>query len=174
MGGAVHAVLSSDRHVENTMSKIVVGAPGWTETHLAAYLKTDGAEGWLVEFPIPGGPVEIPCLILKTTGRRSGEAKMIPLIYGEDAGRFVIIASKGGAQEHPAWYLNLDAKPEVEFQVKDKKYRGLARTVQDPDERKRLYAMMGAMFSPYIDYQAMTEREIPVVVLEPRTPIDRL
>ena len=156
------------------MSKIVIGAPGWTETHLAAYLRTDGAEGHLVDFTIAGGPIETPCLILKTTGRRSGEAKMIPLIYGQDAGRYVIIASKGGAPEHPAWYLNLEAMPEVEFQVIDKKYRGVASTVRDGAERKRLYAMMAAIYPPYIDYQAKTEREIPVVVLEPRTPIDRL
>jgi deazaflavin-dependent oxidoreductase (nitroreductase family) len=156
------------------MSKIVVGAPGWTETHLAAYLKSDGAEGRLVDFTIAGGPAETPCLILKTIGRRSGEAKLVPLIYGEDAGRYVIIASKGGAPDHPAWYLNLEAKPEVEFQVVDKKYRGVASTVRDDAERKRLYAMMAAIYPPYIDYQAKTGREIPVVVLEPRTRIDRL
>jgi proline iminopeptidase len=156
------------------MSRIVVGAPGWTETHLAAYLKTDGAEGHLVDFTIAGGPMETPCLVLKTFGRRSGEARMLPLIYGRDAGRYLIIASKGGAPEHPAWYLNLEAHPEVEFQVIDKKYRGVARTVRDGAERKRLYAMMAAIFPPYIDYQAKTEREIPVVVLEPGTPIDRL
>jgi deazaflavin-dependent oxidoreductase (nitroreductase family) len=159
---------------EKIMSKIVIGAPGWTETHLEAYLKTDGAEGHLVDFSAAGGPVETPCLILKTTGRRSGEAKMLPLIYGEDAGHYVIIASKGGAPDHPAWYLNLDAHPEVEFQVIDKKYRGVAQTVRDDAERDLLYAMMAAIYPPYIDYQAKTERRIPVVTLEPRTPIDRL
>jgi len=156
------------------MSKIVIGTPGWMETHLAAYLKTDGAEGHLVDFTVAGGAVDTPCLILKTTGRKSGEAKLLPLIYGEDAGRYVIVASKGGAPAHPAWYLNLEAKPEVEFQVVDKTYRGVARTVRDSAERKRLYAMMAVIFPPYIAYQAKTEREIPVVVLEPTAPIDRL
>jgi deazaflavin-dependent oxidoreductase (nitroreductase family) len=155
------------------MSKIVIGAPGWQNTHLEAYLRTDGAEGHLVDFTAGGGPVETPCLILKTTGRRSGEPKLIPLIYGEDGGRFVIVASKGGAPEHPAWYLNLEAKPEVEFQVVDKKYKGVAKTVKGA-ERERLYALMAKIYPPYIPYQAKTDREIPVVVLEPQGSIDKL
>src|ERR1700744_2809470 len=110
--------------------KVEVGAAGWNETHLDLYLKTDGAEGHLVDFTAFGGSRETPCLILKTTGRRSGAAKLLPLIYGEDAGRFVIVASKGGAPHHPAWFLNLQADPEVGFQVVDKKYRGVARIAQ--------------------------------------------
>lgn len=153
--------------------KIEFGAPGWQETHLEHYLKTDGADGHLVDFTPAGGPKETPCLILKTTGRRSGEAKLMPLIYGQDGGRFVIVASKGGAPNHPAWFLNLEADPKVEFQVVDKKYRGLARIAEDA-ERERLFAMMAGIYPPYIAYQARTEREIPVVQLEPLEEIERL
>jgi len=153
--------------------KVVIGAPGWTDTHLALYQSTNGAEGHLVDFTRAGGPVETPCLILKTTGRRSGEAKLLPLIYGKDAGRFVIVASKGGAPAHPAWFLNLEAHPEVAFQVIDKKYRGVAR-IADGAERERLFAMMAGIYPPYTQYQAKTERQIPVVVLEPQGELDSL
>jgi deazaflavin-dependent oxidoreductase (nitroreductase family) len=153
--------------------KVEIGAEGWQDHHLDLYLKTNGAEGHLVDFSAFGGSLETPCLILKTTGRRSGEPKLLPLIYGEDAGRFVIVASKGGAPKDPSWFLNLEAKPEVEFQVIDKKYRGVAKVAQGA-ERDRLYAMMAKIYPPYIPYQAKTDRQIPVVLLEPQGEIDSL
>jgi deazaflavin-dependent oxidoreductase (nitroreductase family) len=153
--------------------KIEVGAAGWTDAHLELYQRTNGAEGHFVDFTRAGGSAETPCLILKTTGRRSGEAKLLPLIYGKDGDRFVIVASKGGAPKHPAWYLNLDAKPEVEFQIGGKKYRGRASTAKGA-ERERLFKMMEGVFPPYTAYKARTDREIPVVVLEPQAQIERL
>jgi len=154
-------------------TKIEIGVGNWMQTHLDLYRRTDGAEGHLVDFTRAGGPVETPCLILKTTGRSSGEPRMLPLIYGKDAGRFVIVASKGGAPAHPAWFLNLEAHPEVAFQVIDKKYRGVAR-IADGAERERLFAMMAGIYPPYTQYQAKTERQIPVVVLEPQGELDSL
>jgi proline iminopeptidase len=152
---------------------IEVGAPGWTEAHLELYRKTDGAEGQFVDFSKAGGSAQTPCLILKTTGRKSGEAKLLPLIYGQDGDRFVIVASKGGAPQHPAWYLNLDADPEVGFQVGPQKYAGRASTAHG-DERERLFKMMEGVFPPYTAYQAKTDREIPVVVLEPTAEVATL
>src|SRR5258708_895834 len=149
------------------------GAPGWQDAHRDLYTRTNGAEGHLVDFTRAGASAQVPCLILKTTGRKSGEAKLLPLIYGVDGANFVIVASKGGAPKHPAWYLNLAATPEVEFQVVDKKYRGVAR-VAEGAERERLFAMMAELFPPYLAYKARTEREIPVVVLEPKGEIERL
>ena len=154
-------------------STIEVGGAGWVEAHRDRYLKTDGAEGHLVDFSRAGGSAETPCLILKTTGRRSGEAKLLPLIYGRDSDNFVIVASKGGAPQHPAWYLNLDNDPAVEFQVGARKYRGRARTAAG-DEHERLFRMMAGVFPPYNAYQARTDREIPVVVLEPQGEIAAL
>jgi deazaflavin-dependent oxidoreductase (nitroreductase family) len=154
-------------------SKIEFASPNWQDTHRDLYLRTNGAEGHLADFSAAGGSSDTPCLILKTTGRKSGEAKMLPLIYGKDGGNFVIVASKGGAPKHPAWYLNLAANPEVEFQVADKKYRGAAKPAQGA-ERERLFAMMADVYPPYIAYKARTEREIPVVVLEPQAEIERL
>jgi deazaflavin-dependent oxidoreductase (nitroreductase family) len=153
--------------------KIEFGAPGWQDRHTDRYIDTDGAEGHLVDFTPGGGFDDTPCLILKTTGRRSGDAKVLPLIYGKDGDQFVIVASKGGAPKHPAWFLNLEANPEVEFQVADKKYRGVAHAAQGA-ERERLFKMMAGVFPPYNAYKARTEREIPVIVLEPKGEIERL
>jgi deazaflavin-dependent oxidoreductase (nitroreductase family) len=154
-------------------SKIEIGAAGWTDAHLELYQRTDGAEGHYVDFSRVGASAETPCLILKTTGRKSGEAKLLPLIYGQDGSRFVIVASKGGAPKHPAWYLNLAANPEVGFQVGSKKYKGKASTATGA-ERERLFRMMAGVFPPYDAYQARTDREIPVVVLEPQAEVQSL
>jgi proline iminopeptidase len=154
-------------------TKIEVGGPGWMEAHREIYQKTNGAEGHFVDFTRAGGSAETPTLLLKTTGRKSGEDRLLPLIYGNDGDNVVIVASKGGAPKHPAWYLNLDANPEVEFQVGPKKYRGKARTATGA-ERGRLFKMMEGVYPPYTAYQAKTDREIPVVVLEPQAQIDKL
>ena len=153
-------------------TKIEPGTPGWQQRHVELYLKSDGAEGHVVDLGRPGAP-EVNCLLLQTTGRRSKEPRTSPLIYGSYANGFVIVASKGGAPNHPAWFFNLRDQPEVRFQVADKKYRGVARITAGA-ERERLFRMMAGLFPPYDSYQARTAREIPVVVLEPREPLDRL
>jgi deazaflavin-dependent oxidoreductase (nitroreductase family) len=104
-------------------------------------------------------------LLLTTTGRRSGERRELPLIYGRDGDDYLIVASKGGADEPPAWYLNLEADPEVEVQVKDERFKARARTAT-ADERQRLWPTMTAEWPDYDAYQKKTEREIPIIVLE--------
>lgn len=153
-------------------TKIEPGTPGWQQRHVELYLKSDGAEGHVVDLGRPGAR-EVNCLLLQTIGRRSKEPKTTPLIYGNDANSFVIVASKGGAPSHPAWFLNLRDQPEVRFQVADKKYRGVAR-IASGVERERLFRMMAGIFPPYDSYQAKTTREIPVVVLEPREAVEGL
>lgn len=148
-------------------SSLQVGGPDWIGRHLKAYLDTDGAEGHLLDFRPGGGRLETPTLILKTIGRRSGEAHLTPLIYGRHGGEIVIIGSKGGAPKHPAWYLNLTARPDVAFQVADKKYHGGWR-VAEGAERARVWDAMVELYPPYRDYQARADREIPVILLDPR------
>jgi len=104
-------------------------------------------------------------LLLTTTGRTSGEKRTIPLIYAEDAGRYVIIASKGGAPENPGWYKNLAKNPEVELQVKDEVFHARAR-VAHGEERVRFWQEANKVWRYYDDYAKKTSREIPVVVLE--------
>ena len=89
----------------------------------------------------------------------------MPLIYGERDGVYVVIGSKGGAPAHPAWYLNLSAEANVEVQVKADRFAARARTATG-DERAALWDLMVGVYAPYTEYQARTEREIPVVVLE--------
>jgi deazaflavin-dependent oxidoreductase (nitroreductase family) len=151
--------------------KVEPGTPGWQQRHIELYLKSNGAEGHVLDFG-PGVP-EVNCLLLQTTGRKSKAPKTTPLIYGNDGNRFVIVASKCGALDHPAWFLNLRDQPEVRFQVADKKYGGVAR-ITSGTERQRLFRMMAGLFPPYDSYQAKTAREIPVVVLEPREEVERL
>jgi len=107
-----------------------------------------------------------PTLILTTTGRRSGQPRDTPLIYGRDGERYVVIASQGGAPAHPGWYHNLEADPDAEIQVWDEAIPVRARTA-DGDERERLWRLMNDIWPDYDAYQTRTERRIPVVVLEP-------
>jgi deazaflavin-dependent oxidoreductase (nitroreductase family) len=126
--------------------------------HVKRYIETDGEEGhdWR-----NGAPV----LLLTTTGRRSGEPRTTPLIYGRNGDDYLIVASKGGAPKPPAWYLNLTDDPEVHLQVKANRFRARARAAT-PDERPELWRTMTAIWPDYDAYQTRTEREIPVVVLE--------
>jgi proline iminopeptidase len=104
-------------------------------------------------------------LLLTTTGRTSGQKKTIPLIYAQDGDRYVIVASKGGAPEHPGWYKNLEKTPEVELQVKDQVFPARARTAKG-EERERLWRKANEVWTHYDEYAEKTKREIPVVVLE--------
>lgn len=140
--------------------------PKWIADHLQRYLETDGADGHLWDSAPVGGPGPIPTLLLTTTGRRSGKPIVMPLIYGEAGGKYVVVASKGGAPTHPGWYLNLSAHRDVEVQILAKRFRATARTASGA-ERAELWQQMAAIYPPYDDYQARTDREIPVVVLEP-------
>jgi deazaflavin-dependent oxidoreductase (nitroreductase family) len=126
--------------------------------HVRRYLETDGEVGYRWR---NGAPI----LILTTTGRRSGEPRLKPLIFGEDDGRYVVVASRGGAQHHPGWYLNLAADPDVHVQVKADRFPARARTAEG-DERERLWKRMAEIWPAYDDYRQRTDREIPVVVLE--------
>ena len=128
------------------------------DEHVQRYLETDGEEGywWRRDTTI---------LILFTKGRKSGQVRRHALIFREDDGRYVVVASKGGAATHPSWYLNLQAEPQVEVQVRGDRFGARARDASG-DERKRLWAKMTQVWPQYDSYQKRTKREIPVVVLE--------
>jgi deazaflavin-dependent oxidoreductase (nitroreductase family) len=129
------------------------------DEHVRRYRETDGEEGYDWR---EGSRI----LILTTTGRRSGRERLAPLIFGRDGDNYVLVASKGGAPRHPGWFLNLRASPEVGVQVKAERFRARARVAED-DERERLWRLMNAIWPHYDAYQTRTDREIPVVVLEP-------
>lgn len=125
--------------------------------HVKRYRETDGAEGhdWR------GTTV----LILTTTGRRSGEPRSTPLIYGRAGDQYMVVASQGGAPTHPSWYLNLSANPEVEVQVRGERFAARAHTAT-AQEKPALWEAMVEQWPNYADYQRQTTRDIPVVVLE--------
>jgi deazaflavin-dependent oxidoreductase (nitroreductase family) len=106
-------------------------------------------------------------LLLTTTGRTSGEPRTTPLIHRVDGDRWVVVASKGGAPDHPAWYKNLLAEPEATIEVQGDTVPVVATTAA-ADERSRLWALMTEVWPDYDEYQGKTEREIPVVVLARR------
>ncbi|PWU43421.1 nitroreductase family deazaflavin-dependent oxidoreductase [Micromonospora globispora] len=142
-----------------TASEQVLDSPeGWVAKHIRRYVETDGAEGheWR-----PG----IYTLLLTTRGRRTGKLRRTALIYGRDGDDYLVVASQGGAPEHPAWYLNLLADPEVQVQVGAETFTARARTA-GPEEKPRMWRTMTATWPAYDDYQRKTDREIPVVVLE--------
>ena len=107
-----------------------------------------------------------PILLLNTVGRKTGKKRTSPLLYVMDGEDFVIIASKGGAPTHPAWYLNLKANPDATVEVGDREVRVRAQEA-DPEEKSRLWQKMVEMYPTYDDYQRKTEREIPLLLLRP-------
>lgn len=134
------------------------GRRGWVQEHMDRYLATNGEDGHLWRDGIP-------TLLLTTTGRKSGKATTTPLIYGQDGDRYMVVGSRGGAPDHPQWYLNLSADSSVQVQVKADKFSAQARTAT-PDEKPRLWEIMAKVYPPYNEYQGRTDREIPVIILE--------
>jgi len=126
--------------------------------HVRRYQETNGEVGYLWN--------GVPILLLTTTGRRTGEARTTPLIFGTDGERYLIVASQGGAPKHPLWYLNLVENPEVKIQVLSKHFRAMAHTATE-DEKPRLWQLVTETWPNYNVYQTRTDRVIPLVVLDP-------
>lgn len=108
-----------------------------------------------------------PVFLLVTRGRKSGQPRTAPLLYLRDGARFVVVASKGGMSHHPQWYLNLVAEPDCEIELGTERRPMRARRAGET-EKAALWPRLVAMYPDYADYQARTERNIPVMILEPR------
>jgi len=128
--------------------------------HVRVYRETSGERGYHWR----GGTT---ILLLTTEGRVSGEQRTTPLIHRTDGDDWVIVASKGGAPEHPGWYQNLQANPKASIQVKGEEIPVRAADAKGA-ERARLWGLMVEAWPAYEDYQSKTDREIPVVVLSRR------
>lgn len=128
------------------------------QAHIDQYLATDGAEGydWRNGTAI---------LILTTTGRKSGRERQHALIFRDYGDDYLVVASKGGSEDPPEWYLNLQAEPEVTVQIKGDRFKARARTAT-PAEKPAMWRHMSEVWPDYDEYQKKTSREIPVVVLE--------
>ena len=127
--------------------------------HVRRYRETGGAVGYVWN--------GVPTLLLTTTGRSSGQPRTAALIFGTDGADHLVVASKGGAPEHPRWYRNLTADPHATIQVRDQVTAVTARTATGT-ERDRLWRVMTAIWPNYDVYATRTDREIPLVVLSPR------
>lgn len=130
---------------------------GWVAKHVRRYVETDGRSGhrWS----------GVHTLLLITRGRKSGKLRRTALIYGRDGSRHLVVASRGGAEKHPAWYLNLAENPDVQLQVGPEEFPARARTAT-PQEKPRLWRVMASIWPEYDRYQTRTTRDIPVVILE--------
>jgi F420H(2)-dependent quinone reductase len=128
--------------------------------HTAIYRATGGRIGHRV-------PGFAPSLLLDHVGARSGKLRTSPLVYTEDGENLVLVASKGGYPKNPAWFHNLMANPEAIVQVGSRR-KGVRARVASAQERKRLWPMVVSTYGGYEGYRKRTEREIPLVILEPR------
>ena len=109
-----------------------------------------------------------PILLLTATLRRSRRERTVPVLYLEDGGRFVIVASLAGAPRHPAWFLNLEANPRVKLQVRSRRFAATARRAS-VEEKAQLWPRLVAMYPAYEGYQKRTTRNVPVVIATPDT-----
>jgi deazaflavin-dependent oxidoreductase (nitroreductase family) len=134
-----------------------ISPTGWVADHTRRYLDTDGADGHLWR--------GVPTLLLTTIGRSTGVPRRTALIYRRDSDRYLLVASVGGADKHPQWYLNLLKNSDVQIQVGADRFAARARPAT-PEEKPHLWTLMTAIWPDYDRYQARTKREIPVVVVE--------
>jgi deazaflavin-dependent oxidoreductase (nitroreductase family) len=136
-----------------TQAAKVMGA-----AHIALYRRTGGRIG--------GRFRGAPCLLLTVTGRKSGQPRTAPLMYGRDGDDYVIVASKGGMPKPPVWWLNLKNNPTAEIEVGSERHRVTAEEIEG-EERERLWKLMTGIYPSYDSYQKKTSRVIPVVKLHP-------
>jgi deazaflavin-dependent oxidoreductase (nitroreductase family) len=128
------------------------------DEHVRRYQETDGEEGYIWN--------GVPILLLTSAGRKSGLARTTPLIYAREGDDYLVVASMGGAPQHPNWYLNLVANNSAQIQVRADHIDVTARTASE-DEKGRLWSIVAGQWPNYDVYQSRTDRVIPLVVLSP-------
>ncbi len=143
----------------------------WISDHLQAYLESGGSRGHVMDLTEVGGRVFTTHCLIRYRGRTSGDVYVKPLIYGNFGGELVIVASKGGADSHPEWYLNIRASTTIDVQVATQAFEATWREPGD-EERHEVWSYMTHLYPPYITYQQSTSRRIPLVMLALSEPID--
>jgi deazaflavin-dependent oxidoreductase (nitroreductase family) len=144
----------------------------WTAEHRRQYLESNGLEGHIVDLVVIGGLSFTTCLLLETVGRKSGEKRIHPLIYGDTGGEVIVVASKGGADVHPGWYFNITGVDDVAFQIGGQAFRATWRELEG-EEREEVWTFMVKLYPPYADYQAGTGRQMPLIALKAVEPVAR-
>lgn len=143
----------------------------WMAMHRDLYLQSGGTQGHVMDISEVGGHAFTTHCLIRVRGRKSGRTQIVPLIYGDIGGEVVIVASKGGADQHPVWYLNIRASEHVDLQIATQAYRATWREPEG-DERHRVWDFMVRAYPPYISYQRSTTRHIPVVMMRPEKAIE--
>ncbi len=143
------------------MSKYIPSTRQWVADQVELYEKSGGTAGLTLR------DTGLPVIIVTNRGWKSGAVRKTPLMRVVDGNNYILVASQGGAPEHPQWYHNLKADPNVEIRDKTEVYKMRVREVVDAAERERLWNIAVKAFPPYQQYQAKTERLIPVFVAEP-------
>ncbi|MDT5149213.1 MAG: hypothetical protein QOI01_946 [Mycobacterium sp.] len=143
----------------------------WAKEHLETYLSSGGAKGHILDLSSVGGHAVTTHCLIKVVGRNSGKVYVKPLIYGNTGGEIVIVASKGGADTHPEWYLNIRHSETIDVQIATQAFEATWRE-PETEERHQVWAYMTHLFPPYLGYQLSTERHIPLVMLKPVRSID--
>jgi len=137
----------------------------WVTEHREMYLRSGGTQGHIMDITVVGGRSFATHCLVKYTGRKSGRTFITPLCYADIGGEVVICASKGGADTHPEWYLNIRASKDIEFQVATQAFRA---TWREPSgaEREKIWNFMVDCFPFYATYQTTTKRVLPLVMLK--------
>jgi deazaflavin-dependent oxidoreductase (nitroreductase family) len=156
-----------------TMTEVERATLDFVEGHRKTYLESGGRLGHVLDYRHLGGHRFTTCLLIETHGRKSGERRVSPLIYGDTGGEVAIIASKGGADVHPAWFWNIKAMDKVVIQIGGQAFACTWREAEGP-ERARLWEFMEGIYPPYRDYQAGTSRTIPIIVFTLGEEVDPL
>lgn len=149
-----------------TPEQIFDNPTGWVQAHIKSYVESEGQKGHRWQ--------GLPTLLLTTRGRKTGQLRRTALIYGQDEHRYLVVASNGGSDSHPLWYLNLVANPEAEVQVGADKFVARARTAT-AEEKPALWQVMSQIFPQYNTYKVKATkagRDIPVIILEPLERIE--
>jgi len=151
-------LLKEDSQVVKKDSLAVKFFKGFVRVHISLYQLVKGR-----------GLIGKHTILVTTIGRKSGQPRTRPLYAVKDGNDYIVLASFGGSPQHPDWYLNLQANPQVTIQDRNKTLSTIASTVEDEAERERLWSKMTAIYAGYNDYQQRTERKIPVVRLSPQS-----
>ena len=143
------------------MSEYIPSPRGWVAEQVELYEGSGGTDGLTLR------DTGLPVIIVTNRGRKTGAIRKTPLMRAVDGNRYILVASKGGAPEHPLWYHNLKAEPNVEIRDEAEVYSMRVREVVDLVERQRLWDIAVKAYPPYQEYQDKTDRVIPVFVAEP-------
>lgn len=143
----------------------------WATEHTQTYLRSGGTQGHILDLSSAGGHAVTTHCLLRCVGRKSGTSHVKALIYGNVGGEIVIVASKGGADTDPEWYLNLAASETVDVQIATQAFEATWRE-PEYEERHQVWSYMTHLYPPYLGYQTLTARHIPVVMLKTIRPIE--